>query len=86
MYHDRGDVENLIKERKNTLRWYKMSCHRFAANQNRLLIGEELKRSMAWLIKRMIKVGPKVAYHGRRWEVHAHRPFPWLDATRLFFG
>ncbi len=63
------------------------SCHRFAANQARLLMGvlaynllhmlrqfclmgEEVKRSMEWLIKRLIKVGAKVSYHGRRWYVH----------------
>jgi hypothetical protein len=34
------------------------------------LVGEEVKRSMEWLIKRLIKVGAKVAYHGRRWQVH----------------
>jgi hypothetical protein len=30
------------------------------------LVGEEVKRSTEWLIKRIIKVGAKVAYHGRR--------------------
>ncbi|MBI5252402.1 MAG: transposase [Desulfomonile tiedjei] len=57
-----------------TLRWDKTSCHRFAANQARLLMGvlacnllqmlrqfylmgEEVKRSMEWLIKRLVKVG-----------------------------
>ena len=33
VYNGRGDVENRIKEGKNTLRWDKTSCHRFAANQ-----------------------------------------------------
>jgi hypothetical protein len=33
-------------------------------------VGEEVKRSMEWLIKRLIKVGAKVAYHGGRWQVH----------------
>ena len=32
-------IENRIKEGKNTLRWDKTSCHRFAANQARLLVG-----------------------------------------------
>jgi hypothetical protein len=83
VYNGRGDVENRIKEGKNTLRWDKTSCHRFVANQDRLLmsllaynllhmlrqfylVGEEVKRSMEWLIKRLIKVGAKVAYRGRR--------------------
>ena len=93
VYNGRGDVENRIKEGKNTLRWDKTSCRRFAANQARLLmgvlaynllhmlrqfylVGEEVKRSMEWLIKRLIKVGAKVAYHGRRWYVHVASAFP----------
>jgi len=39
VYNGRGDVENRIKEGKNTLRWDKTSCRRFAANQARLLMG-----------------------------------------------
>ena len=38
-YNGRAEIENRIKEGKNTLRWDKTSCHRFAANQARLLIG-----------------------------------------------
>lgn len=83
VYNGRGDVENRIKEGKNTPRWDKTSCRRFAANQARLLmgvlasnllhklrqfslVGEEVKRSMEWLVRRLIKVGAKVAYHGRK--------------------
>ena len=39
VYNGRGDVENRIKERKNTLRWDKASRRLFAANQARLLMG-----------------------------------------------
>ncbi len=39
VYNGCGDVENRIKEGKNTLRWDKASCHRFSANQARLLMG-----------------------------------------------
>jgi hypothetical protein len=39
IYNGRAEIENRIKEGKNTLRWDKMSCHRFAANQARLLVG-----------------------------------------------
>ncbi len=39
VYDGRGDVENRIKEGKDTLRWDKTSCRRFAANQARLLMG-----------------------------------------------
>lgn len=92
-YNGRGDVENRLKEWKNTLHWGKTSCRRFAANQARLpmgvlgysllhmlrqfyLMGEEVKRSMEWLIKHLIKVGAKVAYAGRRWQVHVASAFP----------
>jgi hypothetical protein len=38
--------------------------------------GEEVKRSIGWLIKRLIKVGARVAYHARRWYVHVASAFP----------
>jgi hypothetical protein len=39
VYKEGSDVESRIKEGKNTLRWDKTSCHPFAANQARLLMG-----------------------------------------------
>jgi hypothetical protein len=36
LYNSRA--ENRIKEGKDTIRWDKTSCHRFAANQARLLV------------------------------------------------
>ncbi len=103
VYNGRGDVENRINEGKNTLRWDKTSCHRFAANQARLLmgvlaynllhmlrqfylIGEQAKRSMEWLSKRLIKVGGKIAYHGRRWYVHVASAFLLAGHHRRVFG
>jgi len=103
VYNGRGDVENRIKEGKNTLRWDKTSCQRFTANRARLLMGvlaynllhmlrqfylsgEEVKRSMEWLIKRLIKVGAKVAYHARRWYVHVASAFPLARHYRAVFG
>ena len=102
-YNGRGDVENRIKEGKNTLRWDKTSCHRFEANQARLLMGviaynllhmfrsfylmgEEVRRSMEWIIKRLIKVGAKVAYHGRRWQIHVASAFPLARHYEAVFG
>jgi hypothetical protein len=93
VYNGRGDVENRIKEGKNTLRWDKTSCQRFEANQARLKMGvlaynllhmirqfyvwgEEVKRSMDWLIRRLIKVGARISYHARRWYVHVALAFP----------
>jgi len=51
------------------------------------LLGKEIKRPMEWLIKRLIKVGAKVAYHGRRWQVHvASAFFPLARYYRAVFG
>ena len=103
VYNGRGDIENRIKEGKNTLRWDKTSCHRFEANQARLrmgviaynllhmlrsfyVIGEGVKRSIEWLIKRLIKVGAKVVYHGRRWHVHVASAFPLARHYQTVFG
>ena len=41
------------------------------------LLGEEVRRVIEWIIKRLIKVGAKVVYHGRRWQIpgwRAYRP------------
>jgi hypothetical protein len=37
--------------------------------------GEEVKRSIDWLIKRLIKVGARVSYHARRWHAHVASAF-----------
>jgi hypothetical protein len=50
------------------------------------LSGEEVKRSMDWLINRLIKVGAKVAYHGRKWQVHVASAFPLAPYYRAVFG
>jgi Transposase DDE domain group 1 len=93
LYNGRAEIENRIKEGKNTLRWDKTSCQRFEANQARLKMGvlaynllhmirqfyvwgEAVKRSMDWLMKRLIKVGARVSYHARRWYVHVASAFP----------
>ena len=39
LYHRRAEIENRIKEGKNTLRWDKTSCHRFESNEARLKMG-----------------------------------------------
>ena len=75
-YNGRANVENRIKEGKNTLRWDKTSCHKFDANQARLkmgllayyllhlrrefyLVGEEVQRSVEWIIRRVVKVASR---------------------------
>ncbi len=50
------------------------------------LLGEEVKRSMEWLIKRLIKVGATVAYNGRRWQVHVASAFPLSRYYQAVFG
>ena len=103
VYNGRGDVENRIKEGKNTLRWDKTSCQRFEANQARLKMGvlaynllhmirqlyvwgEEVRRSIDWLIRRLIKVGARVSYHARRWYVHVASAFPLAHHYRAVLG
>ena len=87
------DIENRIKEGKNTRRWDKTSCHKFAANEARLkmgflaynllhlirrfyLWGEETRRSIEWIIMRLIKAGARIVYHARYWYVHIASAFP----------
>lgn len=102
-YNGRANVENRSKEAKNTLRWDKTSCHRFAANQARLkmgalaynllhmvrefqLKGEDVKRSIEWLIRRIIKAAARISYHGRRWWGHVAFSFPLAHHFREVLG
>ena len=50
------------------------------------LVAEEVKRSMEWLIKRLIKVGARVSYQGRRWQVHVASALPMARHYRAVFG
>jgi hypothetical protein len=103
IYNGRGDVENRIKEGKNTLRWDKTSCHRFMANEARLkmgflaynllhlirrfyLRGEKTRRSIEWIILRLVKVGARIAYHARYWHMHIASAFPLRHHYRAVFG
>lgn len=103
IYNGRANVENRIKEGKNTLRWDKTSCHKFDANQARLkmgllaynmlhllrefyMVGEEVKRSIEWIIRRMVKVAARVSYHSRYWWVHVASAFPLRHHYQAVFG
>ncbi len=48
--------------------------------------GEEVKRSIEWLIKRLIKVGARVSYHARRWYIHVASAFPLAHHYRAALG
>jgi hypothetical protein len=102
-YNGRANVENRIKEGKNTLRWDKTSCHKFEANQARLKMGllaynllqilrefymkgEEVRRSIEWLIRRIVKVASRVSYHGRYWWVHVASAFPLRHHYQAVLG
>jgi hypothetical protein len=103
VYNGRGDVENRIKEGKNTLRWDKTSCHRFTANEARLKMGflaynllhlirrfyvrnEKARRSIEWIIMRMVKVGARISYHARYWHVHIASAFALRHHYRAVLG
>lgn len=47
---------------------------------------EEVKRSIEWLIRRIIKAAARVAYHGRRWWVHVASAFPLAHHFRAVLG
>ena len=102
VYNGRAEIENRIKEGKNTLRWDKTSCQRFEANEARLKMGvlaynllhmlrkfyirgEGVRRSIEWLIRRLIKGGARVSYHARLWHVHISSAFPLAHHYREVF-
>jgi hypothetical protein len=58
-YADRGDVENRIKELKNDLCSGRTSCHRFVANQFRLLL--HAAAYLLWTLFRRMLAGTELA-------------------------
>ena len=38
--------------------------------------GEGVRRSVEWLIRHLIKVGARISYHARRWQVQVSSTFP----------
>ena len=50
------------------------------------LYGEEVRRSIEWLIRRLIKVAAKVAYHSKRWHIHIATAFPLAHQYRAVLG
>ncbi|WP_197281932.1 transposase [Dethiosulfatarculus sandiegensis] len=50
------------------------------------LKGEEVKRSMEWLIRRIVKAALRISYHGRRWWVHVASSFPLAYQFRAALG
>jgi len=59
LYADRGDVENRIKELKNDLCSGRTSCHRFLANQFRLLL--HAAAYVLWTLMRQFLAGTELA-------------------------
>jgi hypothetical protein len=90
VYNGRAELENRIKEGKNTLRWDKTSCQRFEANQARLQMGDppvlRLGRGSAAVYRladqALIKVGARVSSHARRCYVHVASAFPMAHHYR----
>ncbi len=50
------------------------------------VMGEGVRRSIEWLIRRLIKVGAKVSYHSKRWHVHVASAFPLAHYYRAVLG
>jgi hypothetical protein len=48
--------------------------------------GEPVRRSLEWMIRRLIKVATKVSYHARRWHVHVSSSFPLAHHYRAVFS
>ncbi len=44
--------------------------------------GEAVRRSVEWLIRRLIKAGARVSYHAKRHHVHVASAFPPARRSR----
>jgi len=52
-YNQRGTAEQWIKEGKTATRWTRLSCHRFRANEVRLLLGV-IAYNLGNLLRRLV--------------------------------
>ena len=100
VYNGRADVENRIKNtlRWDKTSCHRFSVNQarllmgvLAYNLLHILrqcrlADEKVKRSTEWLIKRLIKVGAKVAYNGQRWQVHVASAFSLVGHYGTVFG
>ena len=50
------------------------------------MIGEEVRRSIEWIIRRTLKVASRVSYHSRYWWVHMALAFPLRRHYQAVFG
>jgi hypothetical protein len=50
------------------------------------VMGEGVRRSIEWLISRLIKVGARVSCHAGRWCVNVASVFPLAHYYRAAFG
>ena len=50
------------------------------------VMGEGVRRSIEWLIKRLIKIGARVSYHAKKWHIHVASAFPLAHYYRAVFG
>ena len=47
---------------------------------------EYVRRSIEWIITRLVKAGARIVYHARRWHVHAASAFPLRHHYRAVLG
>ena len=50
------------------------------------VVGEEVKRSIVWIIRWMVKVASSISYHSRCWWVHLASAFPLLHHYQTVFS
>ncbi len=56
-YNQRGTAEQWIKEGKTATHWTRLSCHRFRANEVRLLLGV-IAYNLGNLLRRLVLPSP----------------------------
>jgi hypothetical protein len=47
---------------------------------------EEVKRFIAWLIRRLVKAASRISCHGRYWRVHVASAFPLAHHNQAVLG
>ena len=63
-----------------------MACNLLHLLREFYMEAEEVKRPVAWLIRRVVKVASRVSYHSRYWWVHVASAFPLWHHHQAVIG
>ncbi len=78
-----GPMEDCLEDRRSPVHARHSLVHML---RRFYVMGEGVRRSIEWLIMRLITAGARVSYHAKKWHVHVASAFPLVHYYRAVFG